>query len=126
MSILIATGGLDELAIDVSNTVFFGLFVGVSALIALSWWKHWLAPLKVAFGLIFVGGLLIEPWKFVVSPQSEGPYPYDHTYFHNMRAISAVWLLLFIFTTARLVRVIHNSRLKKIRPTPPGSTGTTV
>jgi hypothetical protein len=41
--------------------IFSGIFMGVAGLTALSWWKHWLAPVKVAFVLILTGGALIEP-----------------------------------------------------------------
>jgi hypothetical protein len=110
MSVLIATGGLDEVAIDFSYMIFSAIFVVVAGLTALSWRKHWLAPGKVAFVLILTGGALIEPWKFIISPKSVGPYPYDRIYLNNMRDISIVWLLLFIFTTAQLARAVSRNR----------------
>ena len=101
------------MAIDISYTMFSGIFTLVIGLTAFSWWKHSLAAVIVAFVMILVDGALIQPWVFIVSHPPDGPYPYDQTWQFNMRIISAVWLLLVIFITASLVRIIRHRKFQK-------------
>ena len=110
MSIIIATGGLDEMAIDVSYVMFSGIFMVVAGLTAFSWWKHSLATVVVACILVLLDGALIQPWMFIVSRPSDGPY--DQFWQFKMRVISVVWLLLVIFTTASLVRAVRHRKVK--------------
>ena len=110
MSIIIATGGLDEMAIDVSYVIVSGIFAVVAGLTAFSWWKRSLAAVIAALVLILVDGVLIEPWIFIVSRPSDGPY--DQTWQFKMRVISVVWLLLFIVILASLTRVIRHRQVK--------------
>jgi hypothetical protein len=110
MSIIIATGGLDEMAIDVSYVIFSSIFMVVADLTAFSWWKHSLAAVVVACVFVLLDGALIQPWMFIVSRSSDGPY--NELWQFKMRVISAVWFLLVIFTTASLVRVIRHREVK--------------
>ena len=98
------------MAIDIGYVVFSGIFVVVVGLAALSWWKHSLSAAIVALVLIIVDGVLIQPWAFVHSHPSDGPY--DQTWQINMRVISVLWLLVFAFIAANLARVIRHKRVK--------------
>lgn len=110
MSIIIATGGLDEVAIGFSYMIFSGIFVVVASLIAFSWWKNSLAAVVAACVFVLLDGALIDPWMYINSRPSD--YPYDQSWQFTMRVISIVWLLFVIFTTASLVRIVRHRRIK--------------
>ena len=110
MNIMIATGGLDELAIDVGYAIISAIFALVVGLTAFSWWKRSRVTAILAIAIILVNGFLIQPWTFIVPPAAKGPY--DQTWQFNMRIISVVWLLLFIVTAAGLTRIIKQRKAK--------------
>jgi hypothetical protein len=112
MTIILATGGLDEMAIDVSYAIFFGIFVILTALIVFSWWKRSLATGIVASIFVLVDGFLIEPWEFIISRPSDGPY--DQDWQLKMRIISALWFISVLLTVACLARAIHHRKAKAV------------
>ena len=59
---MIATGGLDEMAIDIWHVLFSGIFLRAAGLTAFSWWKHSLAAAVVAGIFVLLNGVLIASW----------------------------------------------------------------
>lgn len=100
------------MAIDVSYVIFSSIFMVVACLTAFSWWKHSLAAVVVACIFVLLDGSLIQPWMFIVSQPSDGPY--DQFWQFKMRVISVVWLLLVVLTTASLVRVMRHRKIKAV------------
>ncbi len=109
MNVIIATGGLDEMAIDVSYVVFFCLFVLMMGLIAFSWWKRSLIAAIIALIVVLIDGALIEPWTFIDSRPSD--WPYDQSWQLIMRIISAIWLLSVFLAAITLVRAIRHRKI---------------
>src|SRR5262245_20188063 len=102
MTIIIATGGLDETAISLFYVLCFGVFLLISGLIALSWWKQFFSAAVIALLFLLLESIFIQPWYFVISRPADGPYN-EHWQF-NMRIIALVWLVQIIVTIKCLRR----------------------
>lgn len=113
MNVIIATGGLDEMAIDISYSVFFALFVVIAGMLALAWWKRSLFAVGLAVFLVLLDGFLIQPWHFIVFYPLDTTYPYDRTWQFNMEVISIVWLLTVVLTLVGLVRALTYRKIQR-------------
>jgi len=111
MSVILATGGLDDVAMAVGETMIVGVFLVVSGLVAFAWWKRSLVAAVIASILILADGAFFQPWT-VIAP-SPPPDAYDAYWLFRLRVISVFWLLLVIIVTVCMVRVIRHRRAKR-------------
>jgi hypothetical protein len=110
MSVIIATGGLDDVAMALGEVIVVGVILVSVGLIALSLWKRSLIAGVFACILLLADGAFFQPWTVIAPSPSAAP---DAAYWlFRLRVISAIWTLLVILAAACLVRVI---RLKKIK-----------
>lgn len=109
MNAILATGGLNDVAMEFGEVIDIGLFLLICGLLALSWWKHSLVFIVITSLLVILEGVWLEPWT-VLAPSSD---PYDAYWVFRLRVICAVWVLLFIVTAVCLTRIIWHRKQKK-------------
>ena len=110
MAAIVATGGLDELAMAVGEAIIVCILLGCAGLVAFSWWKRSLVGAVVACILVLGVGALLQPWGFIAPPP---PSDYiDALWLPTLRVVSAIWALAVIVTGACLVSVIRHRKLK--------------
>ena len=108
MNIILATGGLDDVAMALGEAIVGGVLCLVAGLIVLTWWKRSLAAVVTAFILVLADSVLFQPWT-VIAPSSTNP-PYDAYRLFRLRVISVIWTLLVMTTAACLFRVIRHRK----------------
>jgi cytochrome bd-type quinol oxidase subunit 1 len=113
MSAILATGGLDDIAMAVGEAIIVGGFAVVGCLIAYSWWKRSLIAAVIACVLILADGAFFQPWT-VIDP-SPPPDAYGAYWLFRLRVISVFWVLLVIAAVVCLVRVIRRRKQKRER-----------
>jgi tryptophan-rich sensory protein len=112
MHVIIAAAGLAEAAELFGLLIVGGILLVAAGCVALSWWKHSLVAVIIAFVLGAATGALTQPWTVIAPPPSEDP---DAAYWLvRERFVSVVWAVLVIAAVVCLVRVIRHRRLKKI------------
>jgi len=110
MNVIIATGGLDDVAMALGEAIVVGVILASVGLIVLSLWKRSLVAGVIACLLLLADGAFFQPWT-VIAP-SQSPDPSAAFWLFRLRVISVVWVLLVVVAAACLVRVI---RLRKIK-----------
>lgn len=109
MNAILATGGLNDVAMEFGEVLDVGFFLLISGLLALSWWKHSLISIVIASFLALLEGLWLEPWT-VLAPPSD---LYDTYWVFRLRVICAVWLLLLIVAAVCWFRILLHRKQKK-------------
>jgi hypothetical protein len=108
MSVIFATGGLDDVAMALGEAIVGGILLGAVVLIAFSLWKRSLVAGVIACILLLADGAFFQPWTVIAPPPP--PDAYDAYWLFRLRVISVIWALLVVVAGACLVRVI---RLRK-------------
>ena len=105
MNPILATGGLDDVALALGEFVILSVLFVVAGMIALSWWKRSLIAGLIASLLVLVAGAFFQPWTVIRSDSG-----YDAYWLFRLRAVSVIWMLLVLATAPCLFRVILHRR----------------
>jgi hypothetical protein len=105
VNVLLATGGLNDVAMALGEAIDGGIFLVSSGLIAFSWWKRSFVGVVFACILLLALGALLQPWTFISPPPSNDPA--EAFWLFRLRVISVIWTLLVVAAAACLLRVIR-------------------
>ena len=114
MNAILATGGLNDVAMGIAELFDIGFFLVISLLLALSWWKRSLVATVVASLLVLMQGALLEPWTVIAPPNDF----YEAYWVYRLRVECMVWGLLFVGAVACVIRIIRHRRRCRVNATP--------
>lgn len=107
MNSILATGGLDDVALGFGELILFAVLFVVAGVIVFSWWKRSLIAVVIASVLLLAAAALFQPWTLI---RSDGAY--DAFWLFWLRIVAIIWLLLAIATSVCLFKVIRH-RLRR-------------
>lgn len=109
MNAILATAGLNDLAIEFVEATEVCFFLVISVLLAVSWCKRSQVAAVIASFLLLLEGAMLEPWT-AITPAAD---PYDVYWVFRLRVICAIWALLLIAAIACWVRAFRRKKQKK-------------
>ena len=111
MHIVIAEAALGEAAELFGMLIIGGAILIGAGLLACSRWKRSLVAIGIVCFLVFMSGLLLEPWTVISLAPSDDP---DTAYWLAWRRfVSVMWVLLALAAAVRLSRVIRYERSRQ-------------
>ena len=105
MNPILATGGLDDVALALGEFIILSVLFVAAGLIVLSWWKRSLVAGLIASFLISAAAAFFQPWTVIRTDEG-----YDAYWLFRLRVVSVIWLLLVLAAAACLFRVIRHRR----------------
>jgi hypothetical protein len=111
MTAILATGGLDDVAMAVGEAIVLGILFIIGCFMAFSWWKRSLIAAAIACLLVLTDGAFFQPWT-VIAP-TPAPDAYDAYWIFRLRVISVLWLLFGIGAVVCLVRAIRHRKQRR-------------
>ncbi len=103
-----AMAGLAEAAVFYGLLIVGGILLVAAGLLALAWWKQSAMTATIAFVLVILDGLLLQPWSAFAPSISDDPD--EASWLVRLRIASVIWGLFVVIAASCLAMIIRRRR----------------